>query len=48
MSAQDHYNRTADRWDNSGFSAKTEDGKSVNPLELVASFKRKSGEQQAG
>ena len=48
MSAQDHYNRTADRWDNSGFSAKTGDGKSVNPLELVASFKRKSGEQQAG
>lgn len=48
MSAQDHYNRTADRWENSGFSAKTEDGTSVNPLELVGAFKRKSGEQQAG
>ena len=48
MSAQDHYNRTADRWDNSGISIKTEDGKSANPLELISLAKRKSGEQQAG
>ena len=48
MTAQDHYNRTADRWDNTGVSVTTEDGKSVNPLGIVADVKRISGEKQAG
>ena len=48
MSAQDHYNRTADRWDNSGVSATTEDGRSVNPFGIISGLKRKLGEEQAG
>jgi len=48
MSAQDHYNRTADRWDNSGVSATTEDGRSVNPFGIISGLKRKLGEKQAG
>ena len=48
MSAQDHYNRTADRWDNSGVTATTADGRSVNPFGIVSGLKRKSGENQAG
>lgn len=48
MSAQDHYNRTADRWDNSGVSVTTEDGRSVNPFGIISGLKRKLGEEQAG
>lgn len=47
-SAEEHYNQTADRWDKVGVSATTENGQSVNPLEIVSLFKRKSAEQQAG
>lgn len=48
MSAQDHYNRTADRWDNSGVSVTTEDGRSANPFGIISGLKRKLGEEQAG
>jgi len=48
MSAQDHYNRTANRWDNSGVTATTADGRSINPFGIVSDLKRKSGENQAG
>ena len=47
-SAEDHYNQTADRWDKVGLTAKTEDGKNVNPLNLISGIKRKSAEKQAG
>ena len=48
MSAQDHYNRTANRWDNSGVTATTADGRSFNPFGIISDLKRKSGENQAG
>ncbi len=47
-SAEEHYNQTADRWDKVGLTAKTEDGKNVNPLSLISGLKRKSAEKQAG
>ena len=47
-SAEDHYNQTADRWDKVGITAKTEDGRNVNPLSVISGLKRMSAEKQAG